>query len=183
MSKADVTKLAYIGSIPNAERSSDEWYTPPRYIDMARKVMNSIDLDPFSCAHANETVKAKKFFSVDDSALTQPWSRIGKVTVWMNPPYGRGTLGPAIDAFLAAWLDGQISHAVILVNNATETGWFQRMARECSAQCQVERRIAFYNDDGKETSGNTRGQIFLYFGSAEARFKKIFDQIGVVLCR
>jgi predicted RNA methylase len=143
--------------------------------------MGSIDLDPFSCAEANKSVRARRFFSKEESAIGRPWCAHGKVTVFMNPPYGRETLRPAIRAFLDAWLDGQISQAIVLVNNATETQWFQSLADECAAMCLVAKRIAFYNTDGKECSGNTRGQIFLYFGHDKKRFKIEFSLIGVVL--
>ena len=65
--------------------------------------------------------------------------------------------------FLSVYYGGQISRAVVLVNNATETAWFQALAEASDAICLVNRRIAFYSTDGKEASGNTRGQVFLYF--------------------
>ena len=36
----------------------NEWYTPDKFVDAAREVMGSIDLDPARKARANETTKA-----------------------------------------------------------------------------------------------------------------------------
>ena len=46
-----------------------EWYTPSRYIESARRVMGSIDLDPASCEKANRTVKAGTYYTVEDNGL------------------------------------------------------------------------------------------------------------------
>jgi hypothetical protein len=35
-----------------------EWYTPERYLDLAREVLGTIDLDPASSEIAQETVRA-----------------------------------------------------------------------------------------------------------------------------
>ena len=180
--KKDSASLAYIGQKPGTQvPDSDAWFTPGEFIERVRRCMGSIDLDPISCAEANVTIRARVFFSKEDSAIGRPWCTHGKLTVFINPPYGRGTLRPALRAFLDAWFDGQISQAVVLVNNATETQWFQSLAQECSALCLAAKRIAFYNTDGKECSGNTRGQVFLYFGHDKKRFKAEFSLVGVVL--
>ncbi len=59
-----------------------EWFTPPEIIKRVHAVMGGIDLDPASCAKANEIVGAKQFFTADDDALNRPWH--GRVFV--NPP-------------------------------------------------------------------------------------------------
>lgn len=41
----------------------DEWYTPAKYIEAAREVLGSIDLDPASNDFANETVKASVYYT------------------------------------------------------------------------------------------------------------------------
>jgi hypothetical protein len=60
-----------------------EWFTPPGIIALAVEVMGAIDLDPASCALANETVGAKVFHSLDDDGLKQDWH--GRI--WLDLPY------------------------------------------------------------------------------------------------
>lgn len=61
----------------------NEWYTPSLYIEAARQVMGGIDLDPASCAVADQTVKATNYFSQEEDGLAQTWH--GRV--WCNPPF------------------------------------------------------------------------------------------------
>lgn len=66
----------------------NEWYTPAEFIEAARRVMGEIDLDPASSDIAQETVKANKYYTIDDDGLEQEWSgrvwikryRTGKAT-------------------------------------------------------------------------------------------------------
>ena len=105
----------------------------------------------------------------------------------MNPPYGRGLVNRATGKFLEEYYKGTFSRAVVLVNNATETKWFQALLRESAAYCFTDHRIAFETPDNKQVSNNTRGQAFLLFESdlrrravMFARFKQQFGKFGFV---
>ncbi|MGB5445461.1 MAG: DNA N-6-adenine-methyltransferase [Psychromonas sp.] len=181
--KANANKLAYIGSKPginNSDRDSDIWFTPEKYTKMVREVLGGIDLDPFSSAVGNQYVQANRYITVEEDAFEQVWFE-NKGSVFMNPPYARGLVNRAISAFISYWKAHHITEAIILVNNATETQWFQNALKSSSAICLPSRRIAFENNDGKHVSSNTRGQVFLYFGDNSAHFKDVFNRIGVCL--
>ncbi len=181
--KANVNNLAYIGSKPGVsapERDSDAWFTPKKYTEMVREVLGEIDLDPFSSEVGNNYVQATRYITVEEDAFEQFWFE-DKGSVFMNPPYGRGLVNRAIAAFINYWKEQNITEAIVLVNNATETQWFQTALKESAAICLPSGRIAFENNDGKNVSGNTRGQVFLYFGSNKSHFIDVFNRIGVCL--
>jgi ParB family chromosome partitioning protein len=64
------------------QSGSSEWWPPPLYADMARRVMGRIDLDPASCAGANENISATQFYDVHTDGLAHDW--FGRV--FLNPP-------------------------------------------------------------------------------------------------
>lgn len=182
--KANVNNLAYIGSKPgasDAERDSDAWFTPKKYTQMVRDVLGLIELDPFSSDFGNTYVEARRHINAEQDAFKTPWFDDKSGSVFMNPPYGRGLVNRAVDVFIENWVKGNITEAIVLVNNATETRWFHTLLKESSAICLPSGRIAFENNDGKNVSGNTRGQVFLYFGSNISRFSVIFNNIGISL--
>lgn len=154
---------------------NNEWYTPAEYVDAARAVMGRIDLDPASSAAANEVVQAERFFTVEDDGLKQPWSG----SVWMNPPYGR----PLIDQFCAKLAEEYAAHnvneACVLVNNATETGWFHALAEVAAAVCFPRHRIRYWQPN-KATLTPLQGQAVLYLGSDVDKFSREFVNLGVI---
>jgi len=160
---------------------NNEWYTPSKYIEHARHVMGSIDVDPASCAEANETVKAGRYYDIESDGLAQKWSG----NVWMNPPYARGVMEQFIDALISKFEEGEVSQAVVLVNNCTETQWFQRLCRRSQGMCFVERRIQFNAPKGEFRKSPIRGQIFFYFGplTGAIRFHETFVRVGDVWSR
>jgi hypothetical protein len=53
---------------------SHEWHTEAPIVAAARQVLGGIDLDPASCAEAQETVRAARFFTKEQDGLTRPWA-------------------------------------------------------------------------------------------------------------
>lgn len=151
----------------------NEWYTPEKYLDLAREVLGEIDLDPASCVFANETVKARLFYSENDDGLTKPWH--GRV--WMNPPYSSELVPKFTEKFVDEYNDGNIAEGIVLVNNATETAWFTNMVNAASAVCFPRGRIRYYSQT-RESLAPLQGQAFLYFGENKEKFLDVFSEIG-----
>lgn len=154
---------------------NNEWYTPPTFIEAAHMVFGGFDLDPASSDIANQTVRAVRFFTAEDDGLSQNWP-VGRI--WMNPPYAQ----PLIGRF-AAKFAGEIrrgSSGIVLVNNATETAWFQELAGVCAAICFPQSRIRFLDPEGNP-GAPLQGQAILYFGTKPEIFSAEFDRFGAVL--
>lgn len=181
-SRADITRLGYIGRRPGAEkRDADSWFTPDLYLDSVRAVLGSIDLDPFSSEVANRTVKAAHIFTLEKSAFDHPWNVCDNVRVFMNPPYSMGACGRAVNRFIDEYHSHHVAEGIVLVNNATDTKWFHALIKYCDAVAFTDHRISFWNDDRKDASGNTRGQAFFYFGPNAGKFIETFEKHGSVL--
>jgi hypothetical protein len=117
----------------------NEWYTPPALIEAARECMGGIDLDPATSEVAQATVRATRYFTAEHDGLAQPWS--GKV--WLNPPYAQPLIGQFIEKLVAEFRPGRVTGAVVLTNNATETGWGQSLLGASSAVCFPAGRLRF----------------------------------------
>jgi len=156
----------------------EESYTPVKYIESARRVMGEINLDPASNEMAQRTVNAGQYFSSDDDGLTKMWC--GKV--WMNPPYTARVINLFIEKIILHYLVGDISEAIVLTNNNTDTSWFHIAAKESTAICFTEGRINFDKSDGSQSSP-TNGQSFFYFGDNKNLFTSEFSNHGLVMVK
>ena len=152
---------------------NNEWYTPPIYIEAARAVMEVIDLDPASNDIANKTVGAATYYTAASDGLAHPW----KGRVWMNPPYAQPLIQQFADRLVAEVKKGTVTQAIALVNNGTETAWFQAMAGAAAAICFPSRRVQFLDPNGNPGQP-LQGQAFLYFGNREQRFIDMFKNHG-----
>jgi hypothetical protein len=157
----------------------NEWYTPAKYTEAAKRVMGNIDLDPASNAVANRFVNADAFYTKEDDGLTKPW--YGRV--WLNPPYAQPLIAHFAEAVAGKFSSGEFEQAVVLVNNATDTKWLQSMMRVCAAVCFPEGRIRFMNQKGDPVGAPLQGQVFLYFGEDVESFLDEFASFGVVMRR
>jgi ParB family chromosome partitioning protein len=176
-----LTRQALLGQAPTAQRGASgtgetEWYTPPAYVQAARDVLGGFDLDPASSEIAQRVVRAARYFTRESDGLRHAWQ--GRV--WLNPPYAQ----PWIAAFAAKMVQevtsGQVTEAIMLTHNYTDTGWFQSLAQVCAALCFPRGRIKFLDPAG-HPAAPTQGQAFFYFGPHRARFLARFDAIGTLL--
>jgi len=163
------------GVIAMLHTGDQESYTPEQYIESAREVMGSIDVDPASNEFANETVKAKTYYTVEDDGLTKEWNG----NVFLNPPYEFPLIKNFVDKLLEEYRAGRTKRAILLTNNNTDTQWFHDAGRVSGIICFTRGRINFYKKDGS-VSQPTNGQAFFYFGDEPEKFKASFRQYGWV---
>jgi phage N-6-adenine-methyltransferase len=152
----------------------DEWYTPRRYIELAEQAMGGIDLDPCSTAAAQTVIAAGMFYDKARDGLVHMWH--GRV--WLNPPYSDPA--PWVRKLLTAYNLGNVTAAVVLVNNATETGWFQSLLRRFPA-CFLSVRIAYWRPGYAEDTLARQGQTVFYLGPNEDAFWQAWNGVGIVV--
>jgi len=152
---------------------NNEWYTPEQYILAAKEVMGEIDLDPASSEFANQVVGAKQIYTIDDDGLTKEWA--GRV--WLNPPYAGELVSLFCNKIAEHYNDGNVSEAIILVNNATETGWFGTLIEPASAVVFLKGRVRYYTADGTKNTP-LQGQAVIYMGEKPDKFLQCFSHLG-----
>lgn len=154
----------------------DSWSTPDDVIARARRVLGTIDLDPATNAAAQARIGATAFYTAEDDGLAHEWA--GRV--WMNPPYSH----PLVEQFtgkLLAELDaGRVTEAIVLLNNASDTRWMQRLFRPGAVLCLVKGRIRFVNEANEPAMSPRDAQFVLYFGHRHDAFAAEFGEVGAL---
>ena len=158
---------------------SSEWYTPEQYVEAARLAMGGIDLDPASCALANQSVRAARYFDRSDNGLQQQWH--GRI--WLNPPYSdyKGQAAGWAAKLLAEYTAGRVSQAVMLVNLSTSYQPAMQQVASAGLLCMVDHRIRFYTPQGAGRQAPTQANVIFYLGEHRRQFQEIFKRFGVVL--
>lgn len=169
----DVVKRAHVAN----NSGNNEWYTPAEYIVLAREVMGGIDTDPATSEIANKTVQATQIFTAENDGRAQQW----KGRVWMNPPYAQPLIFDFAEAVSSKYESGEIEQACVLVNNGTETSWFQRLLKSASAVCFPRSRIKFVDPSGMPSGAPLQGQAVIYMGGNVDDFVAVFSEKGAVL--
>jgi hypothetical protein len=156
---------------------NNEWYTPPKYLDAARRVLGTIDTDPASSDTAQTFVNATTYYTEETNGLEHPWH--GRV--WMNQPYAQPLISQFIDKLATDVENGNVTEAIVLVNNGTETAWGQTLIGAAAAVCFPRGRIKFLDSTGTPANTPLQGQMFAYFGTNTDAFAEHFSEIGRVL--
>jgi hypothetical protein len=171
----------HLGAHLRNNSGNSEWYTPQIYSNAAREVMGGIDIDPCSCEDANRVIKATTFYSEADDGFSKEWH--GRL--YTNPPYGEGTIDKFADKLLGEIGSQRVAQAIVLVNNCTETKWFQRLLRVSSNVCFPMGRISFWSVD-RPSKNPLQGQAFLHFcfrSQDGTKFRRVFGQFGVCISK
>ncbi|MBF0099155.1 MAG: Rha family transcriptional regulator [Magnetococcales bacterium] len=148
----------------------NEWYTPSKWVEMARTAMGGIDVDPASHYVAQRTVQADEWHDQERDGLKHDWPG----NVWLNPPYARGLIDQFVDKLLDQFAVGETKQAVVLVDSRTDTKWFNKLCTMASAVAFTRGRVHFYNETVKSSSP-VCGSAFFYFGPRAQEFKQSFD--------
>jgi ParB family chromosome partitioning protein len=160
---------------------SNEWYTPPVYLEAARAVLGGIDLDPASSERANRNVQAAAYYTEEDNGLAQAWW--GRV--FLNPPYGRwegeSSAGLWTAKLLTEYAAGRVTAAVLLVNAVPGNAWFTPLWQ--FPICFTDHRISFIDADGRVQAAPTHSNAFVYLGGDRTAFVSAFARFGAVVAR
>jgi hypothetical protein len=154
----------------------NEWYTPARYVELARRVLGTIDVDPASNDIAQQTVRAATYYTAETNGLDKPWR--GKV--WMNPPYSRELIGRFIGKLVEEHQSGRCTEAIVLTHNSTDTRWAASLFGGARALCFTRGRVRFVSPKGK-FAAPAMGQLLSYFGRRPDRFASVFREVGHIV--
>ena len=168
-------KLYPIVAANHAETEGDDWCTPIEYVDAVREVLGTIDLDPATNEYGQSIIGASKFYTKQDDGLVHEW----RGRVFLNPPYSVPMIDKFASKLLAEYMTGNVTEAIVLTNNSTETQWFQGLLSVCQVVCFPSRRLKFWKN-GNEVFATRQGQAFFYFGTSD-KFAKVFAAFGTVL--
>jgi hypothetical protein len=147
-----------------------EWYTPAPILEAARSVLGGFDVDPASCQKAQQTVRAKEFFTKEDDGLSRPW----RGRVWLNPPYSVELVGLFVEKLIGHLIAGDVPAAIMITNNSSDAKWFVKASAVAAAMWMPEGRIHFLDEDDNE--GNPlQGQAVMYFGRDVRAFRRAWE--------
>ncbi|RII28374.1 MAG: adenine methyltransferase [Geobacter sp.] len=145
-----------------------EWYTPPAVFTG----LGEFALDPCQPPNGIDWIPAKRFYSVLDDGLKQPWE--GRV--WLNPPYGKHT---------HAWLGKMHNHrqGIALVFSRTDCAWYHDYVAAADAILYLRGRVKFVDGRGKSKGGGAGcGSILIAWGAENVdALKRISDRGHLVI--
>ena len=172
--------------------ATNEHPTPAHVVELARRVLGMIDLDPASCAEFNETVKARAWYGPthpleylrEGLAPSIDW----RGRVFCNPP--GGTLKDRRDvsrwgtkSSACAWWRKLTECASRDLTEAVFIGFTLELLRSAQSPgqwphpfdftvCVPRERLCFCGDDP------THANVIVYVGPNAERFETVFSEIG-----
>lgn len=169
---------------------SDSWMTPDWVLDLVRKVLGTIDLDPASSYEANQRVKAVGYFDKEQNALSlDTWSPV-PVSIYLNPPGGKrgnkSMSGLFWDKLLEQRELGLVEHAVFMCFSAEALQSTQINSRRPIGSfpiCIPKRRIQFVDPTEYRQQPSHSNVIVYVPGNTNvvSRFYEVFEPVGSLM--
>lgn len=144
----------------------DDWMTPPPVIELARKCLGTIDIDPASNYVAQSYVSAKKFcvssleydYRKDSDCYSDGLEVNWIGNVWCNPPYSKGLIDAFSEKMVREFACGNVGRALFLVNSATDSRWYHKLLNHCTATVLWRGRIRFWKIFGGKAHEKWEGE-------------------------
>ena len=95
----------------------------------------------------------------------------------MNPPYASDLIGKFCEKLAEQYRSGNTVEAIVLVNNATETNWFNALI-ECAAAVVFPKGRVRYTTPHGEMGAPLQGQAVIYVGKNPEKFLTEFRPLG-----
>lgn len=160
---------------------SQDWCTPPKYVNAVRRFFGEIYLDP--CSNTKSIVHAKTEYMLPETdGLKASWDF---PTIYVNPPYGidkirRTSIIDWIKKCAHAY-NAYKSEVLALIPVAVNTRhWKQYVFGRANSICFLaDTRLKFIN--GSNDKGAPMACAMVYWGQDGKRFYEHFSQYGAVV--
>ena len=160
---------------------SQDWCTPPKYVNAVRGFLGEIHLDP--CSNKNSIVKAKtEYILPETDGLRASWNY---PTIYVNPPYGIDKMRrTSIKDWIRKCADANEKHkseVLALIPVAVNTRhWKQYIFAKANSICFLaDTRLKFIN--GGHDKGAPMACAIIYWGKKGKRFYDQFSKYGAVV--
>lgn len=177
-------------AIAQHSSKSAEWYTPQNVINLSKKVLGDIDLDPASCVQANTIIGANKFWTKEDNALSKDWTDFHVTqTVFLNSPGGKiGNKSIPVlfwNKLTQMRQAGALEHAIVIAFSIEQLATTQKCEVPMAdfTLCIPKKRMQFVSPDGLKTSPTCSNAIIYVPGNRNVKdqFAREFSSIGAIL--
>ena len=157
--------------------ASNEWRTPQALYDVLHDEFR-FTLDAAATA---DNAKCDKYITAEDDALTLDWHAITPgywrqtgdrtVSVWCNPPYGRG-VGKWVKKAYEESLKGCC--VVVLVMARVDTLWWHHWATKAAEIRLIKGRVWFEHDDKAQCASPSPSAVLVF---DEARRRPVISHV------
>lgn len=150
---------------PLYSSASTEWETPPELFAQLDREFGGFLLD---AAASDSNALCKKYFTVKQNGLAKPWPR---GSVYVNPPYGKGVIGPWVDK---AYTQSRLgSTVVMLLPFRSDTKWIHNVVVPHAKEIRFIKGRLRYRMNGELMNSAPYPSAIVVFAPGKRHYLKI----------